>query len=188
MDMEQTQPQPQERRPDSLKEAFEWIESFIGVLAPLLLVMALLGRPATVFGISMMPTLQEGDRLLLQQIAYEPQLGDVVVIDRNTQEESNLIKRVIGCAGDVIDIDFQQGIVYRNGEALDEPYINEPTFLQMDVEFPVTVPEGCIFVMGDNRNHSDDSRDSEIGMVDTRRVMGKALFRFFPLDRIGGIS
>ena len=111
-----------------------------------------------------------------------------MVIDRNTQEESNLIKRVIGCAGDVIDIDFQQGVVYRNGEALDEPYINEPTFLQMDVEFPVTVPEGCIFVMGDNRNHSDDSRDSEIGMVDTRRVMGKALFRFFPLDRIGGIS
>ncbi len=186
MDMEQAQ--PREQQPDTLKEAFEWMDSFMGVLVPLMLLMALVGRPATVFGVSMMPTLYEGDRLFLQQIAYEPQVGDVVVIDRNTQEESNLIKRVIGCAGDEIDIDFQEGIVYRNGEPLDEPYINEPTFVKMDVEFPVTVPEGCVFVMGDNRNHSDDSRDSEIGMVDTRRVMGKALFRFFPLNRLGGIS
>ena len=180
--------QPMEPKKTALGETYEWIESFLSVLIPLMLAMVLLGRPATVFGSSMVPTLHGGDRLILRQVAYEPRRGDIVVIDRNTQEEQNLIKRVIGVAGDEINIDFDWGRVYRNGELLEEPYINEPTWNQFDVEFPVTVPEGCVFVMGDNRNHSDDSRDSDIGMVDTRRVMGKAVFRFFPFSAIGGVQ
>ena len=79
-----------------------------------------------------------------------------------------------------MDIDFEAGIVYVDGEALDEPYINEPTYMEEGTEFPLTVPEGCIFVMGDNRNHSSDSRDSRLGTVDTRCVLGKAVFLAFP--------
>ena len=82
---------------------------------------------------------------------------------------------MIGIEGDTIDIDFQNGIVYLNGEVLEEPYTAEPTYLQESVTFPVTVPEGCLFVMGDNRNHSTDSRDDRVGFVDERDVLGRLL-------------
>ena len=116
------------------------------------------------------------------------QYGDVVVVDRSQRGEPPIIKRVIGRAGDEIDIDFETGQVRRNGRALDEPYLYEPTLTRRDVEFPVTVPEGSVFVMGDNRNHSADSRTREIGMIDLRRVMGKAVYRFLPADRAGKID
>ena len=90
--------------------------------------------------------------------------------------EEPIVKRVIATEGQTVDIDFEAGVVYVDGEALDEPYINEPTYMEEGTEFPLTVPEGCIFVMGDNRNHSSDSRDSRLGTVDTRCVLGKAVF------------
>ena len=97
------------------------------------------------------------------------------MIDAYTAYGDPLVKRVIGIEGDTIDIDFQNGIVYLNGEALEEPYTAEPTYLQESVTFPVTVPEGCLFVMGDNRNHSTDSRDDRVGFVDERDVLGRLL-------------
>ncbi|WP_418704297.1 signal peptidase I, partial [Anaerotruncus massiliensis (ex Liu et al. 2021)] len=140
-------------------------------------------------GPSMLPTLRDGDRRLLVQAGYhDPQYGDVVVIDRSQKGEPPIIKRVIGRAGDEIDIDFETGQVRRNGQTLDEPYLNEPTLTRRDVKFPVTVPEGSVFVMGDNRNHSADSRTREIGMIDLRRVMGKAVYRFLPAGRAGEID
>ena len=158
----------------------------VGVI---LLIFAFAARTATVSGPSMLPTLRDGDRLLLVQAGYhDPQYGDVVVIDRSQKGEPPIIKRVIGRAGDEIDIDFETGQVRRNGQTLDEPYLNEPTLTRRDVEFPVTVPEGSVFVMGDNRNHSADSRTREIGMIDLRRVMGRAVYRFLPAGRAGEID
>ena len=177
----------QQRAGGSCAEAYEWAESFLVPLLLFLVVFVFFVRLATVNGISMEPTLHEGQRLVLRQIGYEPQYGDIVVVDRTQDGEEPLVKRVIGEAGDVIYIDFNTHEVWRNDELLDEPYINEPTALSGDLTFPTRVPEGCVFVMGDNRNHSLDSRDSSVGMVDERRVMGEAVFRIYPLDKIGGV-
>ena len=100
-----------------------------------------------------------------------------MVSDEYTSYGRPLVKRVIGMAGDTIDIDFENGVVYRNGNALDEPYTAEPTYLQETVTFPVTVPEGCIFVMGDNRNNSTDSRSASVGFIDTRDVLGRVIMQ-----------
>ncbi len=99
-----------------------------------------------------------------------------------------IIKRVVGLAGDTIEIDFDTGEVRRNGELLDEPYINEPTWTWEGVDFPVQVPEGHLFVLGDNRNHSKDSRSPDIGMVDVREIIGRAFFRLTPFARVGSIN
>lgn len=170
-------------------EVYEWAESFMSVLLPMIIIMVFLLRPATVFGQSMEPTLHNSDRLFLQVAGYnDPQYGDIVVVDRSWNGGEAVVKRVIGKAGDVMFIDFEKHEVWRNDEMLDEPYINEPTAEWGDVAFPVQIPEGTVFVMGDNRNHSMDSRTTEIGMVDTRRVMGKVALRFFPLDKIGAVT
>ena len=178
-----------ERRRGAVAEVYEWVESCVIAVGVILLIVAFAARTATVSGPSMLPTLRDGDRLLLVQAGYhDPQYGDVVVIDRSQKGEPPIIKRVIGRAGDEIDIDFETGQVRRNGQTLDEPYLNEPTLTRRDVKFPVTVPEGSVFVMGDNRNHSADSRTREIGMIDLRRVMGKAVYRFLPAGRAGEID
>ena len=178
-----------ERRRGAVAEVYEWVESCVIAVGVILLIFAFAARTATVSGPSMLPTLRDGDRLHQQQAGYhDPQYGDVVVIDRSQKGEPPIIKRVIGRAGDEIDIDFETGQVRRNGQTLDEPYLNEPTLTRRDVKFPVTVPEGSVFVMGDNRNHSADSRTREIGMIDLRRVMGKAVYRFLPAGRAGEID
>lgn len=87
-----------------------------------------------------------------------------------------------------MDIDFEAGVVYVDGKALEEPYVNAPTTSQYDMEFPQTVPEGCVFLLGDNRNESLDSRSSAVGMVDTRYIMGRALFRLLPVNQIGKVN
>lgn len=167
------------------RELLEWLEAltFAGVVAFFLFTFIV--RLVTVEGHSMQPTLEEHDRLVIQTLGYEPELGDIIVI--KLPETNALIKRVIAVEGQTIDIDFEKGIVYRDGEILDEPYIMEPTYRSKDMVFPAEVPEGCIFVMGDNRNHSSDSRDMTVGMVPVDRVVGKAVFRFMPLEAIGGL-
>lgn len=182
---ERTQPQKNAQ----MAELYEWVESALFAVIVMLAIFTFFVRPATVDGSSMVPTLHNGERLVLQQIGYsEPQYGDIVVVDRTKDGEPPIVKRVIGKGGDTIYIDFETHEVWRNNDLLDENYINEPTENQFDIRFPVEVPEGCIFVMGDNRNHSLDSRSSEIGMVDLRCILGKAVFRFFPFNKIGGIS
>lgn len=166
-------------------EAYDWVEAFVTALLIIVLVFGFVARSATVIGQSMEPTLHEGDRLLVLMSLSEPDYGDIVVIDRSTRGEPPIIKRVIGKSGDTMFIDFGEREVWRNDQKLDEPYINEPTAEAGDVKFPVRVPEGAVFVMGDNRNHSLDSRTTEIGMVDTRKIMGKAALRFYPLDAAG---
>ena len=139
-------------------------------------------RVVGVEGDSMNNTLQTQDRLLLLVAGYTPERGDIVVVDRYTQEP--LIKRVIALEGDIIDIDPETHEVSVNGEVLDEPYVSTPTDLK-DFSGPQEVPEGKVFVMGDNRTYSKDSRTDEIGFVDASDVVGRAIFRIWPFSRAG---
>lgn len=150
------------------------------------LVTVFLFRISPVDGSSMLPTLHNGDQLITTNLHGKLDRGDVVVIRRN--DDTALVKRIIGIEGDRIDIDFEKAEVYLNDELLDEPYINEPTENPLDFTEPVVVPKGHVFVMGDNRNHSDDSRNSQIGMIDTRNIFGKAVLRVFPLNNFGVIK
>lgn len=141
-------------------------------------------RPCTVEGSSMVPTLQNGDRLMLNCLDREVEYGDIIAIRR--EKEMPLIKRVIAKEGDTLYIDALSGGVYRNGKLVDEPYLTEITPCK-DLEGEVTIPQGCLFVMGDNRSDSHDSRYEDIGMVSAADVIGTAVFRFYPLSEIGGV-
>ena len=109
-----------------------------------------------------------------------------MVLRKESFSSDPLVKRVIALAGERVNIDFEEGVVYVNGEALDEPYILEPTYRRIDFEEEIEVPEGCLFVMGDNRNGSTDSRDLRIGCIDERLIMGHALFLIVPGTDVDG--
>ena len=160
-----------------------------------MLIFSFVFRVATIDGPSMEDTLFEDEKVIITNLAYKPKAGDIVVVSRNKSnsltEESELpiIKRIIATEGQVVDIDFVKGEVYVDG--VKENYVDVPTNLHYDITFPVTVDEGCVFVLGDNRNDSIDSRASWIGnngMIDTRYILGHAVFRIYPFDRIGGID
>ena len=160
-----------------------YLHDFVYWLAGILLVFFLIFRVVIVSGPSMNATLVNGDYLLvLSNVFYgEPQYGDIVVACKNAYKNGEpIIKRVIATEGQEVFIDFDAGIVYVDGIALDEPYTLAPTTLQEGVSFPLVVEDGCVFVMGDNRNDSKDSRSAEIGQIDCREILGKALFLIFP--------
>ena len=171
---------------DGYKTLGELISCLIFVTILFVFAIRLVG----VVGDSMYPTLHNGDKLtLLSNFFYEPKVGDIVVLKApDFDDDKPIVKRVIATEGQTVDIDFTTGEVYVDGVLQDEPYINEPTYRDNGTEFPLTVPENCIFVMGDNRNHSTDSRDPRIGCVDQRYVLGKALQIVMPFKRIGGVS
>ena len=166
-------------------ELYDWMDCIVYSVLVVVLLLSFCFRLIGVDGTSMVPTLQDGDRVLLQSIFYKPQAGDIVVF---TKLQSPLVKRIIATEGQIVDIDFAQGIVYVDNVPLDEPYINELTTRSGDVSFPVEVPQGCVFVLGDNRNHSSDSRVSQVGMVDTRHILGKFSFRLLPFSSFGKIA
>ncbi len=146
-------------------------------------------RLVIVDGESMVPTLQDGDMLvILSNFIYEPEVGDVVVVRSEAIEKGPLVKRVIAMDGQTVDIDFMTGDVFVDGVLQDEPYINNPTTRDEGTEFPITVPEGSVFVMGDNRQHSTDSRNPQVGCIDKRYVLGKALQIVFPFRDFGSVS
>ena len=163
---------------------FEWYDSLVFALAVIVLFFVFAVRIITVSGVSMQPTLYGGDRVAVQSMLYTPQRGDVVVVDSYSRYGDMLVKRVVGVGGDVIDIDFESGIVYRNGEALEEPYVLGPTTLSYDIQFPITVPQGSVFLLGDNRNGSTDSRHSGVGSVHRDCLLGRAVAVIWPLDHL----
>ena len=178
-----------EKKEGQISELYELAESFVWMLGVQLVVSCFFLRTATVDGGSMFPTLEDRENLLLQVAGCgNASYGDILVVNAPDLAEKVIIKRVVGLAGDTIEIDFDTGEVRRNGELLDEPYINEPTWTWEGVDFPVQVPEGHLFVLGDNRNHSKDSRSPDIGMVDVREIIGRAFFRLTPFARVGSIN
>ena len=168
-----------------VKSAYEWVESIAFAVITVVLIFTFLFRVVGVDGESMEPTLTNGSFVIISDLFYQPKQGDVVVITPTVSLDIPIIKRVIATEGQTVDIDFITGDVTVDGEVLDEPYIAQRTHLKYDICFPQTVPKGHIFVMGDNRNHSLDSRDSSIGMVDNRYLLGKALMRVLPVSEIG---
>ncbi|MBQ8338670.1 MAG: signal peptidase I [Oscillospiraceae bacterium] len=173
----------------SLKsEIFDWFEAICFSLIAIMLALTLFVRTAQVDGSSMLPTLTHKDRLILVNSAITGvEKGDIVVITQPTEIGGPLIKRVIATEGQTVDIDFSAGKVFVDGILLEEPYINTlTTKVPYDsVEFPFTVSEGHVFVMGDNRNGSTDSRSQSIGEIDTRYIIGKAFLRIYPFDTFG---
>ena len=161
-------------------ELRDWVQCILSAIVACVLVFVFVGRLVDVVGSSMYPTLENGEMVIISRLFFQPKYGDIVVLQQKSYDEECIIKRVIATEGQTVDIDFSTGDVRVDGEVLEEDYINERTYLEEGTEFPLTVPKGSIFVMGDNRNHSSDSRDSRLGTVDARYVIGKAVFLAFP--------
>ncbi len=178
-------------RADSVKmDLYFWLQALVMALVTLILLFTLVGRIIGVDGMSMFPTLRNEDMLLLRSIGYTPKQGDVVVITKDSFMERSIVKRVIAVGGQTVRIDYAAGLVYVDEKPLDEPYLPEvmeaPQSLYM-TNNDVYVPEGSIFVLGDNRNNSTDSRDVRLGTVDVRHVLGRAVFVLLPPADIGTI-
>ncbi len=161
------------------------VRCFVFLVTAFILAFTFLARQTVVIGDSMNPTLESGDRVITCGLFYSPKYGDIVVMQKPGFRMDGFIKRVIATEGQIVAFDFIRGVVYVDGSALQEPYTLEPTYAQEHITGPVTVPEGCVFVLGDNRNNSMDSRWSTIGCVDNRYIVGKAILRIFPLQKFG---
>ena len=177
----------EQAKPVRGQNLLEWYEALISAALVLVLIFSFFFRIIQVDGSSMVPTLVNGDKLIVWGAGYTPQRGDVVIVDSYTSYGKPLVKRVIAKGGDTVSIDYATGTVAVNGEVLQEDYIAEPTYLGYDVTFPYTVPEGTVFVMGDNRNNSHDSRAEDVNAIPIENVLGKARCRIWPLDRGGSI-
>ena len=166
-------------------EVYEWMQCLVFALIFCVVLFVFFFRLVDVVGDSMNPTLENADKMVVSDLFYKPKQGDIIIFRKDEYKPEALVKRVIATEGQTVEIDFNRGRVYVDGKLLDEPYIAEPTRNQIDFTGVQVVPEGCVFVMGDNRNESADSRDSRIGMVDERLIIGKVLLTVFPLDHIG---
>ena len=183
------------------KTVLLYLHDLVYLLGIILLLLLLIFRVVVVSGSSMVPTLVDGDYLLLLStpLYHAPENGDIIVASKDSFRNGEpIIKRVIDVEGQTVDIDFHSGTVYVDGVALEEPYTNGPTTLDEGTKLPLVVEEGCVFVLGDNRGRSEDSRSPAIGQIDKREILGKALFLFLPgageqmnardFGRIGGLS
>ena len=185
----------QKKEPISKEDSFKldlyyWLQALVFALVSLILIFTFLGRVIGVDGNSMYPTLHHRDMLLLQSVGYTPRQGDIVVLTKKFATVTQpIVKRVIATGGQTVSIDYNAGTVRVDGTALEEPYINERMRYpdsQWETITDVTVPEGSIFVMGDNRNHSSDSRDERLGTIDERYVLGRVMFTILPGGLLGG--
>ena len=180
----------------AMKNFFEWVDSFVISFVAVVIIFTLFLGKVKVDGESMMDTLIDEDQLIITNFRYNPEKGDIVIVSRNpenkvdkdfNQSRQPIVKRVIATEGDTIEI-TPEGKVLLNDKELDEPYIKD---YEVNLGTPQehlctkqTVPEGRIFVMGDNRHNSHDSRKNDIWMIDKRYVLGKVLFRVFPFDTL----
>lgn len=188
---ESTPEQPKPSFSETLQQdLYFWLQALVMALITLILLFTFVGRIIGVDGPSMLPTLHEGDLLLLRSAFYTPKQGDVVVLTKDFLDYTDqpIVKRVIAVGGQTVRIDYDEGKVYVDGEALDEPYINEPMRQpgnsRMSVN-EITVPEGSVYVLGDNRNNSTDSRHEDLGVIDNRYILGEAVMILLPFRDFG---
>ncbi len=170
------------QRDETVQGIMLYLHDLVWLLGIGLVVLLLCFRIVVVSGSSMKNTLLDGDYLLLLSNTFypQPQAGDIIVASKDAYEHGTpIVKRVIATEGQVVDIDFALGTVYVDGAVLEEPYVSSEMIFE-GVNFPLTVDDGCIFVMGDNRAVSQDSRSYVIGQIDCREVLGKAVFLFWP--------
>ena len=180
---EQSDASEAKKESSSLEEVlYCWAQSLIIAVVTVVLLFTFGVRMIGVSGPSMQDTLYTGDQLLVLNAAFcDFKAGDVVVInDYNAELNETLVKRIVAVGGQTIDIDFAKGVVYVDGTPLDEAYIKEPTHTEEGLEFPITLAEDEVFVMGDNRNHSTDSRSTMLGPVKEGYLQGKALLLIVP--------
>lgn len=184
----------------SLKaDLIEIIESTFITVFVIVLIFTYLLHPVNVVGSSMEPTLYENDRIFMSTLTMNLSYGDIVIVNNdaaylfdetgklykkeipNSQLNECIIKRVVACGGQTVDINFDTGVVTVDGKALDEPYIKAPTRSNQGAfTYPITVPEGYYFVMGDNRNNSSDSRNPDVGFIEADQIYGKAILKYSP--------
>jgi signal peptidase I len=172
-------------------ELYEWLEAIAFALSIVVILFTFVFRVVSVSGPSMNPTLISGDRVILNSLFFTPSNGDIVVITQpNSHDNEPLIKRVIAVEGQTIALDPENDTVTVDGVVLNENYILEEDLKSAGnaYEYPLTVPKGKVFVMGDNRNDSFDSRADGLGMVDEDYIMGRAIFRIYPFERVGGLD
>ena len=173
----------EEKQESWQKSVLLYLHDLVYMLAVIMLIFLLLFRMVIVSGSSMYDTLLDGDWLLLiSNVFYqEPEYGDIIVASKDSFNGGEaIVKRVIATEGQIVDIDFIEGTVYVDGKPLDEPYAYTPTNIPEGMAFPILVEKNCIFVLGDNRNESKDSRHPDIGLIDKREILGKATFLIFP--------
>lgn len=182
------------RRPGA--ELYDWLQMFLGCVVAAVVLFNCVARLTRVDGGSMDTTLQHGEIMLIWSLGYTPKQGDIVVLNKTSillpdwTEPRAIVKRVIATGGQTVDVDYSAGAVYVDGQPLDEPYLHEemrrpgaPSMQETHWE----VPEDSIFVMGDNRNHSTDSRDDLLGTIDTDYILGKAVLALWPPERFGTV-
>ena len=196
MDEKNKPEQPKLSKAEEFKQdLYFWLQALVMALVALILLFTFVGRIIAVDGPSMLPTLHDGDMLLLRSIGYTPEQGDIVVLTKDFSHYTDqpIVKRVIAVGGQTVRIDYEESKVYVDGVALDEPYINESIMIRpgpgsaLSIE-ELTVPEGSVFVLGDNRNDSSDSRHVELGAIDERYILGKAVMILLPFRDLGLLS
>ncbi len=191
-DLPQSPEEEQPRRKGS--DLFEWLQLLMGCVLVAVVLFNCFARLTRVDGNSMNNTLKDGEMMLIWSLGYQPQQGDIVVLNKTDQVTDQLlhskaiVKRVIATGGQTVDIDYSTGTVYVDGEPLDEPYIKEEMYLPANPMMYNThweIPEGSVFVMGDNRNASTDSRHDMVGPIDEDYILGKVVFALWPLEKFG---
>lgn len=171
------------KKSEGTASLYDWVHSLVFAVAIVVIILTFFLRLVDVSGTSMVPTLKHQDKVIVTNFFYTPSDGDIIVISHGAEYADPIIKRVIATEGQTLSIDFDKGKVKVDGKVIDEPYIQGFTHAE-DAEIPKVIPKGKVFVMGDNRGVSLDSRSKEIGLIDVNDIIGKAQVVVFPFNHI----